>query len=70
MRVFASELNSSHAESIAAAGLTCGNFGVKFLSTLKTDPVRPFPDREHAAHLAVMAPKYKLENPQYEFHEF
>jgi hypothetical protein len=54
----------------AAAGLNCGNFGVKFLSTLKTDPVGPFPDREHAAHLAVMAAKCKLENPQQEFHKF
>lgn len=54
----------------AAAGLNCGNFGVKFLSTLKADPVRPFPDREHSAHLAVMTPECKLENLQQEFHEF
>jgi hypothetical protein len=54
----------------AAARLNCGGCGVKFLSTLKTDPVRPFPDREHTAHLAVMAPKCKSENPQQEFHEF
>jgi hypothetical protein len=47
------------------------NFAIKFLSTLKTDPVRPFPDREHTAYLAVMAkPECKLENPQQEFYEF
>jgi hypothetical protein len=44
---------------------------VKFLSTLKADPVRPFLDRKHTAHPAVMtSPEYKLENPQQEFHKF
>jgi hypothetical protein len=45
-----------------------GNFGIKFLSTLKTYPVCPFLDRKNTAHLAVMAPHDELEEPQQEFH--
>jgi hypothetical protein len=55
----------------AVTGSHYRSTGVKFLSTLKADPVRPFLDREHTAHLAVMTrPEYKLENPQQEFHKF
>jgi hypothetical protein len=35
---------------------------LKFLSTLTANLVRPFLDREHTAHLAVMTPQDKLEN--------
>jgi hypothetical protein len=35
---------------------------LEFLSALTADLVRPFLDREHAAHLAVMTPQDKLEN--------
>jgi hypothetical protein len=52
----------------AAAESKCGNFGVKFLPTLKTDPVCPFLDRKYTAHLSVMAPDDELEEPQQEFH--
>jgi hypothetical protein len=52
-----------------AAGSNRGNFSVKFLPALKTDPVRPLLDRKHTAHLAVMAPDDELEKSQQEFHK-